>query len=144
MVYSREAEWVRSEAENAPRVVGPVARTAQGTRYFGTSGQAEWPPKDNGERSIWPPIVLTAADWPPVGTGPITDADVEAAEAAVSALMPWSLSRGVTSPSELAALAERFANLTRERDELRAEVARLIAELNAAHEAGLTLRRANP
>jgi hypothetical protein len=116
-------------------------------------------PKDaGGERSIWPPIVLTAADkcgpgasegdidnavadalniprppraLPPTGTGPITDADVEAAEAFIGALMPWSLAHGVTSPSELASLAERVANLTSERDDLRETVDQIAEHVGA-------------
>jgi len=155
MVYGREAEWVRVEAEAAQRQLATVqgfvggresakwipstrVREATPGRAFGTSGQAEWPPSGDGERSYWPPI----------GTGPITDADVEAAAACVAGLMPWTVTYGNVSPAEAATLAERVAALMRERDDLRAEVDLLTrernearTELNAAHEAGLTPRR---
>jgi len=110
-------------------------------RVVGTSGQAEWPPSGDSERSYWPPL----------GTGPITDADVEAAAACVAGLMPWTTTYGNVSPAEAATLAERVAALMRERDWLRDTVANLTrerddarAELNAAHESGLTPRRPTP
>jgi len=100
------------------------AAKMRGTRYVGTSGQAEWPPKDDGERRIWPPIQLT-------GTGPITDADVEAAEACVAGLMPWTINDHGAAPSELAALAERIATLTAERDDLRETVDQIAEHVGA-------------
>ena len=87
-----------------------AAKTMRGTRYVGTSGQAEWPPKGNGERRAWPPM------------GPITDADVEAAEACAARLRPWTTTEGIQSPTELASLTEHVATLTAERDEARADL----------------------
>jgi len=121
------------------------AAKMKGTRYAGTSGQAEWPPKGDGERRFWPVVQLTTdlddavADalniprppraWPPMG--PITDAEVDAAEACVAELMPWTTTHGVIAPSEASALAERVATLTVERDDLRETVDQIAEHVDA-------------
>lgn len=104
------------------------AAKMKGTRYAGTSGQAEWPPKGDGERRFWPVGQLS-------GTGPITDADAEAAEACVAglpaALKPWvqdgSVEAGATERAYMAAIVD----LTAERDDLRETIDQIAEHVGA-------------